>query len=220
MYSFSGKKLRTHSAGFTIIELLITVSIIAVITTVVLVRYVSFDSTVILKNEAYEIALLLRESQAKSVSVYRNTAASDENAAFNYPYGMSFNTSEDVKHSYISFIYRDEDPDVNPRNDIVDGGDPDDSVALQTGFFDLGQSMQIEDLCYVVVDSSLCTGTVRLDISFRRPDFQALFHATNAGPTDIIEMARIKLSATREGAGTGIFVVEVSRLGQISVYRE
>src|SRR5690606_6913445 len=180
MHFFSGNTTRTHTGGFTIIELLISVAIIAVISTVVLVRYVSFDSTVILKNEAYEIALLLRESQAKSVSAYRNTASNDTNAAFNYPYGMSFNTSEDKKHSYISFIYRDEDPDVQPRNDIVDGGDPDNNVALQTGLFDLGQSMQIVDLCYVTVGNLACNDTTRLDVSFRRPEFQALFHATGA----------------------------------------
>lgn len=195
------------------VELLIVMAIIALITTVVLVRHTSFDSTIILKGEAYEIALLLRETQAKSASSIRNTVIADDDndMAFNYPYGVSFDKSESKKHSYISFVYPDADIGVIPKND---------SNAVEVGRYDLGQSIQISDLCYVFVGEATCTSTDTIDISYRRPEFKSIFYVPDDIGSAIIGKVRIKLSATRPGAGSGVFVIEVSRLGQISLYRE
>lgn len=179
-------------------------AIISIITGIVLVKFNSFDSTVLLKNQAYEIALLLRESQIKSVSVVRNDADT-----FSYPYGASFTPLSSV---YQSFLYK--DAIEYPRFDSV--------VTETTGSFDMGEKMQIEKVC--VKDSSVsdenCAIT-RLDISFRRPEFKALFWAEgygNEASMKNILSARIHLMSTNGGSNK--FVVEISRLGQISVYNE
>ena len=70
--------------GFTLIELLISVLIIGIITTLVIVRYKQFDSTVLLKSAAYEVAFTLRETQVQSVSAARGAGNN-----FDYPRGLS-----------------------------------------------------------------------------------------------------------------------------------
>ena len=204
--NFSFKK-KYYQNGFTLMELLISMAIISIITGIVLVKYNSFDSTVLLKNQAYEIALLLRESQIKSVSVVRNDADT-----FSYPYGASFAPASSM---YQSFLYKD-----SLQYPHFDTGPTE-----ITGSFDMGKKMQVEDVC-VTDDLSSgvedCTIT-QLDISFRRPEFSALFWAegyrsgSEADMKNILS-ARIHLASTNGGSNK--FVVEISRLGQISVYNE
>lgn len=211
MRFFSGKEHQYPlcSRGFTIIELLIVAAIIAIITSLVLVKYVSFDSTILLKGEAYEIALLLRETQVRSVSSYRNTEGGDLDEQFNYPYGVSFDTA--TPGSYVMFLYEDTDKNVVPEYPHAD--------AVKIMEYNLPESMEIIELCYKLLGSGTCTSTDKIDISFRRPEFQSIFKTGYAGSV-IIEKVQIKIHATRPGAGTGVFIVEVSKLGQISVYRE
>ena len=87
-FLFSKKK---YQRGFTLVELLITFAIIAIITGIVLVKYKAFDSTVLLKSAAYELSLNLRETQAKSVSV-RGDGGS----------GINFRYYEDYQYIGIS----------------------------------------------------------------------------------------------------------------------
>ena len=201
--NFSFKK-KYYQNGFTLIELLISMAIISIITGIVLVKYNSFDSTVLLKNQAYEIALLLRESQIKSVSVVRNDADT-----FSYPYGASF---APVSSMYQSFLYK--DPLQYPHFDT--------GLTETTGSFDMGKKMQVEEVCVTdSISGENCSTITRLDISFRRPEFSALFWAEGYGSeADMknIQSARILLASTNGGSNK--FVVEISRLGQISVYNE
>ncbi len=97
----------SSKSGFTLTELLISCAIIALVSTIVLVKYGSFDSTVLLKSAAYEIALTLREAQVRSVSV------SGEGGEFSYPYGVTFTPEQKV---YRAFRF--EDPLEYPYFDI------------------------------------------------------------------------------------------------------
>ena len=61
----------SRGRGFTLIELLICVGIIGILTAIVIFKYKSFDSTILLKSAAYEVSLALRDTQVKSVSATR-----------------------------------------------------------------------------------------------------------------------------------------------------
>lgn len=202
--NFSFKK-KYHKNGFTLIELLISMAIISIITGIVLVKYNSFDSTVLLKNQAYEIALLLRESQIKSVSVVRNDADT-----FNYPYGASF---VPLSGQYQSFLYK--DALQYPHLDL--------SVIDITGSFDMGEKMQVEEVCVTDLMSGENCEVTRLDVSFRRPDFKALFWAAgyrSGSEADMKNILSARIRLMSKNGGSNKFVVEISRLGQISVYNE
>ncbi len=203
------------SAGFTLIELLICCAIIGVITAIVLLKYGSFDSTTLLKGAAYEIALGLREAQVKSVSVVRNN---DNN--FDNPYGISFtpfilgvNTIEDSK-KYQTFFYKDQDVDPDVRQNPKYG----DAKSANVGSPNtLDRGMYIKKICVTGKDSDNDTCAItRLDVSFRRPEFNALFNAEGYGASmDEISTGEITISSTNN-PDSG-FVIVVTKLGQISI---
>ena len=207
----------SKTAGFTLIELLICCAIIGIITAIVLLKYSSFDSTTLLKGAAYEVALNLREAQVKSVSVVRN-----DNNNFNNPYGISFtpyilgvNVIDDSK-KYQTFYYKDDETIAptdrpNPKYNISD----DDTLAVKVDDTVLDRGMYIKKVCAYVGGAYNCNIS-RLDITFRRPEFTALFYAPEYDvDPKVISKAKIEISSTNNvDAG---FTVEVTRLGQISI---
>jgi prepilin-type N-terminal cleavage/methylation domain-containing protein len=203
----------SKTAGFTLIELLISVAIIGIVTSIVLLKYTAFDSTTLLKGAAYEIALALRETQMKSVSVVQ-----DDDDNFRSPYGVSFTP---VQKSYALFRYTDEAevyPKPIPVYDIMeDSVAADDKRSVNIGTSTLDRSMRIQDVCVIIDDpDNPDCGISRLDISFRRPEFIALFNAPGyAGNMEDITSAQIEIASTNND--TDIFLVDVTRLGQISV---
>lgn len=205
----SHRKKKFTSAGFTLIELLICCAIITIVSAVVLVKYKAFDSTVLLKGTAYDIALTLREAQVKSVSVLRN----DTN--FDYPYGVTFDVASPAEQKlYRIFQYK--SATISPKYDGT-------SLAEDIQEFTIGRTMRVREVC--VTDppaTEVCSPThlQRLDVSFRRPEFNAIFYAQGytAGSQEDIESARIKVDST--GGTAGAFVVTITKFGQISVSKE
>ena len=55
--------------GFTIIELLVTVAIFSIITSVLLVNYPKFSSRILLENVAHDIGLSVRQAQTFGLNV-------------------------------------------------------------------------------------------------------------------------------------------------------
>jgi prepilin-type N-terminal cleavage/methylation domain-containing protein len=172
--------------GFTLIELLISCAIISIITALVLVKYSGFDSTVLLKSAAYEMALGIREAQVKSVSVMRGSSG------FDSMYGVFF--SQAKEYGYLR----------------INGG-----VAESLGSTTLPRSMQISDVC-VDRGAGYTCGITSFGISFRRPEFKAIYIASV--PTSTIQRAKIRLNSTRDPSK--VFYVEVTQFGQISVLKE
>lgn len=199
-HSFSG---RERERGFTLIELLISVAIIGIITGIVVLRFTSFDSTVLLKGVAYDIASSIRDAQVYAVSVVGTGGASSD-----YPYGMAFTPGT----TYSFFRYNVSDPNSIPdHNDII-------SHVTDISVFSTGRTVQIKDLCVIIGVNTQC-GLPGLDISFRRPEFHALFNVPGytLAENKSIESATIKLNST---AGTMVWDVTVTLLGQISVKKE
>ncbi len=215
MQIFSSLHTRSSSRnsvrGFTLIELLISASIIGIVSTIVLVKYSNFDSTILLKGAAYEVALTLREAQVKSVSV------SGESGQFNFPYGVTFSP---LSKTYT--VFRFNDPFASPQYDVFDAVLP--NYAMGVGSITLTRTMQISDICFTTSSGDTCSanGLKRLDVSFRRPEFKSLFYAINtsdiAYPTSTMTGIKIKLNSTSNNPA--VFYVEVSSLGQISIKKE
>jgi len=149
MHFFSHSSRRR---GFSLVELLVCIAIIAIISGVVLARYRSFDSTILLRNLAYEIALSTREAQVLGVSV-----RGDLGTGFQDAYGMHFTPGTTYR------LFR----DVND-NDVYDP-----PTDIDISVYTIGQNNQIRDLCA----GTNCSRT-SIDVVFRRPDPDALFSIT------------------------------------------
>jgi prepilin-type N-terminal cleavage/methylation domain-containing protein len=203
---------RVRARGFTLIELLISVAIITVISAVVLVRFHSFDSALMLKNSAYEASTAVRQAQAYAVSVLKTASTGDD--VYRYPYGVTFSPT---RATYSIFRYEDASTAVRPHADGTD--------AVTVEAFTMTPGIHVLEVCVMVSSgATYCDqdDDARLDISFRRPEFSAIYYPDNitgySGTGSDVEHALIRLQATDAAIGT--WVIDVGLLGQISVYKE
>ncbi len=165
---------KAAARGFSLLEVLITAAIIGIITGIITLRYGSFNNLILLKNQAYQIALELRETQTRSLS------AIGSGAEFRQPYGLHFTTAQ--KDRYIVFR------DSNGNGQFNDG------EGIETRRLD--SRFRLKRLCS---GSSSCTSESQLSITFRRPNFDAIMRSGSKVVTSaVIEVETIAGSATRE----------------------
>jgi hypothetical protein len=195
--------------------MMVSITIIGILSAVVIANFGSFDSTTLLKASAYDIASMLRQAQVYSVSVL---GSSDD---FNTPYGVTF-TPDTQEYQFFRFVHASDFP-------IYDG-----VLSQNVGSPSfLSRSMTITDLCLNAriagsvqhrCNSTSPTTITRLDISFRRPEFKALFHVEGLPASVVnpdnngdgnIESVEIELQSTREPGNR--YLVVVGLLGHISV---
>ncbi len=142
------RPFRGHPLGFSLVELIVSIAIITLITGVVLARYGSFNSTILLTNLAYDIALSIREAQVLGISVR------GEAGVFVSAYGVHFTEGT----SYLLFI------------DSDDSGTYDSGEEISS--YSIGQNNAVIDLC---ADSACDRDS--LDVLFRRPEPDAIIVA-------------------------------------------
>lgn len=140
----------SRTRGFSLVELLVCIAIIIVLSAVVLARYKSFNSTILLRNLAYEIALSVREAQVLGIGVLGN------NGSFGEGYGMHFTLGT----TYTLFA----DTNVNDRYDAGE------AMSVYT----ISQNNQVTELW------ANTTEVTTLDVMFRRPAPDSLFYTSPA----------------------------------------
>ena len=160
-----GHTLKTDR-GLSLIELLVTISIITVITTILLVRHGQFSGQILLTNLAYEVALSIREAQVYGLGSKESPIGSSN---FNVGYGVHFDAAN---AAYFIFF-----ADLN-NNHRYDG------VGELLKQYETRYGNRITDFCGISAGgSSQCAaqGSVSyLDITFLRPNPDA-FLFTSAG---------------------------------------
>lgn len=155
--SFFGMGLQSKR-GFTLVEMLITISIFVVITSIVLTSHSKFSGNILVGNLAYDIALSVRQAQVYGLSVREFSAGSGE---FDIGYGVHFD--KDTPTFYILFADRNDDSLYNGVSEIVE-------------VFNIKNGYGVSRFCAVVSSGTEeCTpSTIRfLDIVFKRPDPEA-----------------------------------------------
>ena len=186
-------KQNNITKGFTLIELIVSIAIFAIMTSLLLSKYGNFNQGILLTNLAYDVALTIRNAQSYGLNVKSSDRASN---LFDYPYGVHF----DANNQVFTFF-----ADVNSNGDYNTG----DTIVSDTR---IKRGSQIGDLCLGALGA--CTPVSKLNIIFKRPDPNALFNAKTAANIDVIgNYAEITLKAN-DGS---VKVVVVRSTGQIAV---
>jgi Tfp pilus assembly protein FimT len=183
--------------GFSIIELLVVTGIFTVITGVVLANNAQFNSSVLLGNAAYDIALSIRQAQVYGLSTQ---AYSGE---FQVGYGVHVTPGT----GYLMFA--DLDDDQNKRYDA--------GVDQVVESYALGRGYRISRFCGTLSDSTEeCSDTdaalTHIDIGFLRPNPDA----TITGDGVTLYSSAYILIESRSGEQRK---VAIQSTGQISVSR-
>lgn len=84
------KTISSFRSGFTLVELLVTLAIFSIITSVVLFQDNSLQGKTLVTNLAYEIALTIRQAQTYGINVKGSFAGDEGVADFNVGYGVRF----------------------------------------------------------------------------------------------------------------------------------
>lgn len=176
------------SRGFTLVELIVTVGIFAIISASVIARNSQFDEHILLNTMAYDIALSIRRAQNYGINV---RAAEGQ---FDRPYGIFF---EAGLTTYAFFSDEDGDDTYDAPGEL-----------LET--FELGRGAVVKQICEINSDST-CNPTGELTILFKRPDPDAvIFKEASATP---LPRARVEI----ESARGGYRAIVIESTGQLSI---
>ncbi len=158
-------------SGFTLVELLVTISIFIVITSVAVFSNSAFNSSILLTDLGYQIALSVRQAQVYGITVKApqsctTSSCPASNTGFNSGYGAHFDIT--IPAQYILF-----EDTANPTpNHTYDGS----SETLAT--YSIGRGYTLKRLC--VLTSGVYKAVKTLDISFIRPEPESWVRAVDA----------------------------------------
>ena len=165
---------RFHNKGFTVIELMVTISIFLLVTTSILIEFPQASSRISLDLLAHDIALTVRQSQIFALSV-KSFLPNGVSVPVFPAYGIHFDKNR--PNSFILFA------DLNDNNSYDAIANPNTNEFLEQ--YQLSQGATIVGLCksfYVDVATLTytCSPNDTIDVVFRRPDPEAFLGASGS----------------------------------------
>lgn len=199
-------------AGFSLIELMVVLAIIAVVSSVVLTSASRFDKSVVLTNLAYQVALTIREAQMAGVNVraFENSGSQ----TFDVGYGVHFySENSDGSRNTTGYIMFADILDENGQGDYEYNGDESGGAEFVSKYL-TGRGNTIEKFCGKLGGTSeVCSKTSGFDylnVVFVRPNPEANFVSSLGAP---FRSVIIYIKAPDGSRRT----VEIESTGQISV---
>lgn len=138
--------------GYTLIELLVTVAIFTMMTTIVVSNYSVYRSNTMLTNLAYSVALGVRQAQVFGLSFKKDTTSSSS-------YGMHFSSLAGSNMNFVLF------EDTAGNDKIYTAGS--DSIVTN---YTVNQGYSVSSICGYASSGATCTLLQAVDIVFTRPD--------------------------------------------------
>lgn len=178
---------------------MVSIAIMVLITTLVLVRHRNFQSDVLLKNEAYELMLVLRETQTTAMSTLKS------GTHFDYPYGVVFDLNDDTH--YKAFQFENSDAQIEPTYFKTNNSKHNDARDIET--YQLGEGYRISKICVTRKNDQVTCNGKYLSVAFKRPESKVYLDAQ--GNFDV-KSAEVELSSD-----TSHIKVTIGAFGQMSV---
>ncbi len=199
-----------YSKGFSVVEVMVSLAIVAVILTVIVFNQSSYTDGAALGNLADEIGLSISQAQAYGIAVREFTPGSSD---FSAAYGLTLSLlSGGSDSAYLFFADRNANSSYDGDWTCPVGGA---SECLER--VDMKQGNRLDELCVVKTNGADQCNVGRIDITFVRPNTEArLIFFNNDGQSynpPNMKGARIMLKSPK---GVSRSVV-IYTSGQISV---
>ncbi len=204
--------------GFTLVELIVTVSIFVFMTALVVSRYGAFNQGTLMTNLAYDMALTIRTAQSFGVSVKgsEDTVGHGFVQTFSNPYAVHFDLTTSVPALFWTYL------DIGGTASGKPDGLYEEGVGeTKYATYSIKQGAKITGLCVGTGGQSCSSGNLTaLDLSFRRPDPAAIICPTGGGVpscTNGVSTYNYAMITLQSGDGSSSRTVVVRGNGQISV---
>lgn len=172
--NFSTKITKVSSQGFTLIELMVSASILVVIMGTVLFGYGQFNDNLALSAAGQEIAIAVRQAQTYGLTVREVGVGGGK---FDSAYGIYFDPNSEQQNYYI---FADANTDQN--YDVGSGCGSGNTECVEK--FTLRNGIKITDIC----DEIKCPphpSARMMDVTFLRPNPDAVIYFTNNGGNNV-----------------------------------
>lgn len=182
------------------IEMLVSLGIFTIMTAVVIYNYANFNSSIIVGNYAYDVALALRQAQVYGINVSGNVAGNNQ---FKAGYGIHF----DLQTPSIFYLFSDLPLGTKGVYEGEVGGDPVVETFMLPGSYKISQIELINN--NNVSEVSLAGSAKTVDITFLRPNPDATIISDNVDYNVASITIQSPAGITKK--------IEVRKTGQISV---
>jgi Tfp pilus assembly protein FimT len=176
-------------------EIVIVLSIVGFLTAAVIAQYRNFDSTTVLRNLAYEVALSVREAQVMTISTSNLGGGGTLLTEGQNSYGIHFTENSGT---YVIFNDHDSDNQYDPGTELVK-------------LISITQGASITSLVERRANSADEYSIDEATITFDRPHLDTTFRTTS-GSNNVVEVI-VTVTSNRGGDR----MVHIARSGRISV---
>lgn len=215
-------KNKNCNRAFTLIEVLVTISIVAIISAVVSYGYRKFNDSIAINNASKEMAITIRKMQVYGSS---GKESSQGNRDFSSPYGIHV-TSTDT-NNYYTFVDMGDVNNIGRANHKYEGDTTCDVVNTEClKKIALPSDVVISDFCAMPIGGLMpvClsnSAVVSMDISFQRPSQNAEIRMIVPGGADYSNNSgtvRFRFGYVVMRSALGVYnVVQIDSTGQTLV---
>lgn len=195
--------------GFSIVELIVSVAIFVLMTSLLVTKYGTFNQNILITNNAYDVALILRNAQSYGLNVKSTPVegGAQYSGTFTSGYGVYIKAAAAGTVTEIPFF-----PDVD-RDGIWDGP-PENPVEKPVATYALKNQITFTG---IKAGSSPDSNSpmYSLDITFRRPNPDAIIMGTPTVGGTPVQYSYAEFTLVSNNGATR--KIAVRSTGQISV---